>query len=191
MDVDVIGEDKYGSAAYAKLFEEIMGDLNKATLIERVKLVLKPDVPLFVFSVVLKAAPSRKTIPDAATIRFEIDGVHVTITQERYAPDILRVLWARYGRSNVVQQTRFDLDVAGAKEEELAEMEISSGEEDMREIMGAIWRTMPEGIKNRKTLIDGHIITVVATEEILKPEMLEEGIQIHRFMGGVARCSRS
>ncbi len=191
MDVDVIGEDKYGSAAYAKLFEEIMGDLNKATLIERVKLVLKPDVPLFVFSVVLKAAPSRKTIPDAATIRFEIDGVHVTITQERYAPDILRVLWARYGRSNVVQQTRFDLDVAGAKEEELAEMEISSGEEDMREIMGAIWRTMPEGIKNRKTLIDGHIITVVATEEILKPEMLDEGIQVHRSMGGVARCSRS
>lgn len=190
MDVDVIGEDKYGSAAYAKLFEEIMGDLNKATLIDRVRLVLKPDVPLFVFSVVLKAAPSRKTIPDAATIRFEIDGVHVTITQERYAPDILRVLWARYGRSNVVQQTRFDLDVAGAKEEELAEMEISSGEEDMREIMGAIWRTMPEGIKNRKTLIDGHIITVVATEEILKPEMLEEGIQVHRFMGGGARCSR-
>jgi putative methanogenesis marker protein 17 len=191
MDVDVIGEDKYGSAAYAKLFEEIMGDLNKATLIERVKLVLKPDVPLFVFSVVLKAAPSRKTIPDAATIRFEIDGVHVTITQERYAPDILRVLWARYGRSNVVQQTRFDLDVAGAKEEELAEMEISSGEEDMREIMGAIWRTMPEGIKNRKTLIDGHIITVIATEEILRPEMIEEGMQIHKFMGGEARCSRS
>jgi len=191
MDVDVIGEDKYGSAAYAKLFEEIMGDLNKATLIERVKLILKPDVPLFVFSVVLKAAPSRKTIPDAATIRFEIDGVHVTITQERYAPDILRVLWARYGRSNVVQQTRFDLDVAGAKEEELAEMEISSGEEDMREIMGAIWRTMPEGIKNRKTLIDGHIITVIATEEILRPEMIEEGMQIHRFMGGEARCSRS
>jgi len=191
MDVDVIGEDKYGSAAYAKLFEEIMGDLNKATLIERVKLILKPDVPLFVFSVVLKAAPSRKTIPDAATIRFEIDGVHVTITQERYAPDILRVLWARYGRSNVVQQTRFDLDVAGAKEEELAEMEISSGEEDMREIMGAIWRTMPEGIKNRKTLIDGHIITVIATEEILRPEMIEEGMQIHKFMGGEARCSRS
>jgi len=91
----------------------------------------------------------------------------------------------------VVQQTRFDLDVAGAKEEELAEMEISSGEEDMREIMGAIWRTMPEGIKNRKTLIDGHIITVIATEEILRPEMIEEGMQIHRFMGGEARCSRS
>ena len=115
----------------------------------------------------------------------------MTITQERYAPDILSVLWAKYGRANVVQQTRFDLDVKGASEEELANMEISSGEEDMREIMGAIWRTMPEGIKNRKTLIDGHIITVIATEEILRPEMIEEGMQIHRFMGGEARCSRS
>ena len=184
MDVDVIGEDKYGSAAYAKLFEEIMGDLNKATLIERVKLVLKPDVPLFVFSVVLKAAPSRKTIPDAATIRFEIDGVHVTITQERYAPDILRVLWARYGRSNVVQQTRFDLDVAGADAAEIGSMVVSSGEEDKREILGALWRSMPEGIKNRRVLMDGNVITVVATEEIMLPGMIEEGEAVHKRMGG-------
>ncbi len=191
MDIEVIGDDKYGSEAYSKLFEEIMGDLNKATLIDKVKLLLKPADPLFVFSVVLKAAPSRKVIPDAANVRMEIDGVHITITQERYAPDILSALWAKYGRGNVVQQTRFDLDVAGAKEEELAEIEISSGEEDMREIMGAIWRTMPEGIKNRKVLIDGHIITVVATEEILQPEMMEEGRKIHKSMGGAARCSRS
>ena len=43
---------------------------------------------------------------------------------------------------------------------------------------------MPEGIKNRKTLISGNGITVVATEEILLPEMIEKGMQVHKAMGG-------
>ena len=186
MDIEVIGDDPYGSEAYSKLFDEIMSDLNKAVLIDRVKLLLKPKVPLFVFSIVLRAEPGQKTIPDVTTVRTETEGGHVTITQERYAPDILSALWKRYGRSNVYQQTRFALDGKGPAEKELAEMVISSGEEDKREIMGAIWRTMPEGIKNRRTLMDGNVITVVATEELLLPEMLEQARQIHESMGGAA-----
>ena len=186
MDIEVIGDDPYGSEAYSMLFDEIMSDLNKAVLIDKVKLLLNPKTPLFVFSIVLRAEPGRKTIPDVSTVRMETEGVHVTITQERYAPDIRAALWKRYGRNNVYQQTRFDLDVKGATEKELAEMVISSGEEDKREIMGAIWRTMPEGIKNRRTLMDGNVITVVATEEVLLPEMLAKGREIHAAMGGAA-----
>ena len=186
MDIEVVAEDPYGGEAYSKLFDEIMNDLDKAVLIDRVKLLLKPEVPLFVFSVVLRAAPGSKTIVDVSTVRAEPEGIHLTITQERYAPDILAALWAKYGRNSVYQQTRFDLDVKGATEDELKQMVVSSGEEDRREIMAAIWRTMPEGIKNRRTLIDGNVITVIATEELLLPEMLEEGQKMHESMGGSA-----
>lgn len=112
--------------------------------------------------------------------------VYVTITQERYAPDVLRALWTKYGRNKVVQQTRFDIEITGAKMAELQEMVIASGEDDLREIMGAIWRSMPEGIKNRRTLIDGGVITVIATEELMQPEMMDEGRAIHVEMGGAA-----
>ncbi|MBQ8179446.1 MAG: methanogenesis marker 17 protein [Candidatus Methanomethylophilaceae archaeon] len=186
MEIEVTGDEQYGSDVYSKLFEEIMNDLNKAVLIDRVKLVLRPSVPLFVFSIALRAEPGSKSIADVSTVRMESTGVHVTITQERYAPDILAALWARYGRSNVYQQTRFDIDVTGAKESDMAEMIVSSGEEDRREIMGAIWRTMPEGIKNRRTLVDGNVITVIATEEILLPEMVQVGREVHESMGGAA-----
>lgn len=184
MDIEIIGEDPYGNDAYSKLFEEIMSDLDKAVLINKVQLMLRPDIPLFVFSLILRAEPARKTVADVSSVRNDPNGVHVTITQERYAPDILSALWARYGRSNVYQQTRFDIDVTGATEQEMSEIVVASGEDDIREIMGAIWRTMPEGIKNRKTLIDGNVITVVATEEILTQEMLAEGRRIHSSMGG-------
>ena len=184
MDIEIIGEDQYGSEAYAKLFDDIMSDLDKAVLIDRVQLTLEPATPLFIFSIVLRAEPAPKSIADVSNIRTDPNGVHVTITQERYAPEILRSLWNRYGRKAVYQQTRFDMDVQGAKEEDVSAIVVASGEDDRREIMGAIWRTMPEGIKNRKTLISGNVITVVATEEVLLPEMIERGMQVHKAMGG-------
>ncbi len=121
MDIEVIGQDGFGAEAYSKLFDDTMSDLDKAVLINRAQLILEPEVPLFIFSIVLRAEPSPKSIADVSNIRTDPNGVHVTITQERYAPDILRELWARYGRKAVYQQTRFDLDVTGAKESELAE----------------------------------------------------------------------
>ena len=186
MDVEVIGEDKFGEPAYKKLFEDTMSDLNKAVLIDRAKLVLKPSVPLFIFSIVLKGDPGNKTVTDVANVREEGTTTYVTISQERYAPDILRALWTKYGRNRVVQQTRFDIEIANGKLSELNEMVIASGEDDLREIMGAIWRSMPEGIKNRRTLIDGGVITVVATEELMQPSMMEEGYAVHASMGGKA-----
>ena len=186
MDIEVVAEDGFGGDAYSRLFEEIMSDLNKAVLIERAKLVLMPARPLFIFSLVLNSEPSRKTIADVANVRVEGPGVHLTITQERYAPQILSLLWKRYGRSKVVQQTRFDLDVEEAKESEMSEMVVTSGEEDMREMIGAVWRTMPEGIKNRRVLLDGNVLTVVATEELMEPDMLAQGRDVHVSMGGSA-----
>ena len=186
MQIETVCDDPFGGAAYAKLFDEIMSDLDKAVLIDRARLLLRPEVPLFAFTIVLKAAPSAKTVGDVSTVRNDVGGVHVTITEERYAPDILGALFARYGRQAVVQQTRSDLNVSGATEEELDGIVVSSGEEDTREIMGALWRTMPEGIKNRRTLISGNVITVVATEEVLTPEMTAAGLREHVEMGGSA-----
>lgn len=186
MNIETVAEDEFGAKAYSALFDEIMSDLNKAVLIDKVKLVMKPEVPLFVFSLVLRARPAEKTIVDVSTARAQPGGVHLTIVQERYAPEILSALWNRYGRNNVVQQTRFDLEVVGATEEELAGMAVSSGEEDLKEIIGAVWRIMPEGIKNRRTFITGNVITVTATEEVLLPEMLDEGMAVHLSMGGSA-----
>ena len=99
---------------------------------------------------------------------------------------LLKELWAKYGRKAVYQQTRFDLDVQGAKDTDVNAIVVASGEDDRREIMAALWRTMPEGIKNRKALISDNVITVVATEEVLLPEMIERGRKVHVAMGGSA-----
>lgn len=182
MEVDIISTDPYGEDAYRELFSGMMADIGKAALIEYAKLVLRPKEPLFIFSVRMKGDPADKTIGDVANIRVDTGMVHVTVSDERYAPDILAKLWAKYGREAVDQQTRFDTDVIGANEKDVSAIVVSSSEESLSDIVGAIWRTMPEGIKNRHTYITGPVITVVATEERFQPYMLDEGLKLHREM---------
>lgn len=186
MLIDVTGTDEYACGAYKMLFESIMNDVGKALMIDEAKLILKPEVPLFIFSVRLINEPTSKVVSDAADLRQEGNETHVSISDERYAPDIIASLWRNYGRDRVEQQTRFDLTVFGGDEKAIADYQISSGEEIKKEIIGALWRVMPEGIKNRHNISDGNVITIVATEEIMLPEMVEEGKMVHESMKGVA-----
>ncbi|MCL1978944.1 MAG: methanogenesis marker 17 protein [Methanomassiliicoccaceae archaeon] len=182
MDIEIITGDKYGEDSYRNLFSEIMSDVGKAFQMERALLVLKPEVPLFIFSVRLRSEPASKTVSDVANVREEGDVVHMTITDERYAPDILRELWVRYGKDGVEQQTRFDIVVGNASVKDVNSIVVASEEEHLKEIIGAVWRSMPEGIKNRHTFIDGQVITIVATEERFEPYMLDEGLAHHKRM---------
>ncbi|MDR0309222.1 MAG: methanogenesis marker 17 protein [Candidatus Methanoplasma sp.] len=182
MEIEVISDEGFGGTSYESLFVEIMSDVGKAFQMEKALLVLKPEVPLFIFSVRLRSEPADKTIADVASIRTENDTIHITVTDERYEANILKELWERFGRGSVEQQTRFDMEVKGASEGDVGPITVASGEEYLKEIVGAIWRSMPEGIKNRHTFIKEQTITVVATEEIFEPHMLEEGMAYHMKM---------
>ncbi len=184
MNIEVTGTDQYGNDAYGLLFEEIMSDIGKATMIDHAILTLQPEVPLFITSLKLKAAPSDKVAEEVCNIRAEGSNVHITITDERYAALLLNQLWKKYGRESVNQQTRFDLIVENAKQKDVSKLIVASGDESMREIIGAIWRSMPEGIKNRKTMVTDNTVTIVATEELLTEDMIEQAKESHKKIGG-------
>jgi putative methanogenesis marker protein 17 len=151
---------------------------------EKALLILKPEVPLFIISIRLRAEPTNRTVADVSNIRTEGNMIHLTVTDERYAPNILKELWKKYGKDGVDQQTRFDMEIKNASEKDVSSIVVASEEEYLKEIIGAIWISMPEGIKNRHAYIDGPVITVVATEEIFQPDMLKEGLAHHKKMTG-------
>jgi putative methanogenesis marker protein 17 len=179
MLVEVTGPDAFGNEAYKKLFEEIMGEAGKAVSLEKARIVLDPDRPLFIFSLLMRNEPESKKVADAVSIRTEGTEVHITISDENYAPEILSVLWKLYGRDRVDQQTRFDIKIDNADEDAISNIEIASGEDAKKEIIGAMWRVMPEGIKARHNISEGRLITVAATEEIMTDELKEEAMRIH------------
>jgi len=179
MEIDVTGPDEYGCEAYKELFKSILSEAGKAVSLEKAYLHLDPSTPLFVFSVVLRNTPESKTIADAVSIRTEGKDVHITISDENFAPEVLSALWKAYGRDRVDQQTRFDIRIENADEERISGIEIASGEDAKQEIIGAIWRVLPEGIKARYNISDGRVITIAATEEIMTDELKERAMSLH------------
>ena len=109
----VSGPDQYGNDKYKLLYEEIMYDIGKLAMLDRSYLLLKPEVPLFVISIRLKARPAAKKIGDVAMTRAERGNVYVSISDEMYAPGTLQSLWKAYGRDNVQQTDRLDITVRG------------------------------------------------------------------------------
>jgi len=186
MDLEVSGADAYGNEAYRSLFESIMSEAGKAVSIEKAKMVLDPSTPLFVFSIVLRDEPESKKISDAASVRAEGKDVFLSISDENYAPEILSALWRMYGRDKVDQQTRFDVVVDGGNADTIANTEIASGEDAKMEMVGALWRVIPEGIKARHNLSEGKIITIAATEETVTQEIKDAAMRIHNESKGDA-----
>lgn len=184
MEADVTGPDEYGNEAYRKVFDGVMNELEKGVAIDKVKMVLDPLTPLFILSVAMRSRPESKKIADAASIRAEGDEVHMTISDENYAPEILSALWKAYGRERVEQQTRFDIKISNADDEVIGAIEIASGEDAKKEMIGAMWRVLPEGIKARHNISEGRIITIAATEEIFTNELKEKAMAVHEEMRG-------
>lgn len=182
-ETEVTGTDPYGNEMYKALYEEIMFDVGKLASIERSVLVLKPDVPMFIISVKMKAQQAAKTIGDIASTRAERKTVYISIVDETYAPGTLTALWKRYGRERVKQEDRLNIEVAGVEESaEVDVIPVESTEQPIQEVIGALWRVMPEGIRNREVISGDNVITAVATEEIMRPEMLKEAQELHDRM---------
>lgn len=182
-DTEVTGTDPYGAEMYRQLYEEIMYDVGKLASVEKSYLVLKPEVPLFIFSVRMKARPAARTVGDVASTRAERNTVYVSITDEMYAPGTLVTLWNAYGRDRVKQDDRLNITVAGVETSaEVDALPVESTEQPVQEVIGALWRVMPEGIRNRHIITGGNVITVMATEERTQPAMLAEAQQVHDEM---------
>jgi putative methanogenesis marker protein 17 len=147
--------------------------------VEKARIVLDPETPMFIFSLLMKNRPESRKVADAVSMRTEGSEVHITISDEKYAPEILSVLWKMYGRDRVDQQTRFDIKIEGADEDVIANTVIASGEDAKKEMIGAMWRVMPEGIKARYNISEGRLITIAATEEIVTDALKERAMGIH------------
>jgi putative methanogenesis marker protein 17 len=179
MEIEVTGPDKYGCDAYETLFKGAMSEAGKAVSLEKAMLYLDPETPLFVFSVILRNQPESKTIADVVSIRTEGKDVQITISDENFAPEVLSALWRMYGRDRVDQQTRFDIKIENADEDAISKIEVASGEDAKQEIIGALWRVLPEGIKARYNISEGRMITIAATEEIVTQGIKDKAHEWH------------
>lgn len=182
-DIIVEGTDEKGCEHYERLYRDIMSDLDEIASTELSYLYLKPEEPLFIMSVRLKGAPEAKTLDDVASVRFEGETAHIAVTDEFFAPGVISALWGKYGKDNVVQTDRFTVSVTGPESaEEVGSLPVETKEDPVQDVIGALWRVMPEGIRNRRVYSNGNVVTIVATEELTSISHLKAAEEIHRKM---------
>ena len=182
MEIITEGTDQYGQDSYGKLFEQILLEMGLTNVLDKVRLLVRPEDPLFVVSVKMRKAAGAKPIYDIAQLDDKEGGVMVSIVDETYAPRLLALLWKTYGRERVEQLTRYEIYIAGANRLDLSEMKISPEEELRAQVLDSIWKLVPEGLKIRHTFSGPDVLTIANTEHGFQPDWLAAAEKLHHEM---------
>jgi len=182
MNIRVEGTEEFGNEVYAELFERILVDLGLTNRVEVARLVVKPEVPLFLVSIRTRRARTAVKISDISTVEQRQRDTYMMIGDESYAPALLALLWKRFGRERIEQITRLEVLVHGIRQEELEDLELDPGQELKKEVLDAVWRLLPEGFKVRHNILSESVMTVAATEHVMQPEYITLAEKVHREM---------
>lgn len=184
MEIIAEGTDKEGAESYAHIFEHILLEMGITTVLDKVYMLVRPSDPLFVISVKMRKASGAKPVNEIAELEDKEGGVMINITDENYAPRLLALLWKTFGRERVEQLTRYEVYVTGVNRTVFWDMSIDPEEELRAQVLDAIWKLVPEGLKIRHTYSSPDVLTIANTEHGFQPDWLVKTEEIHHNMEG-------
>ena len=173
LQVKVEGEDT--GTLFENLIKDLMMDLGISGAIESLKLLLNPFKLLFAFEVEVKPVSRLIRLGEVAEVTESHEGVRIKIADERFSPDIIRALESSYGKS-VKHVSRLEVVIEESISRELIEnMAICDYSEVVeRSILELMRRVTPEGFRSIRVMRSKNKITLIASEDPLTDEMIEE-----------------
>lgn len=167
---------------YKKIIEDNISSLKLAPAIGRIKVVLRPEDSLYQMAIILREIGSSLRIVDMADVEAKVATeqlVLISIKKERYLPDLLLLLWKRYGKANISQPDRWTVAVNVDKPLNEApfieDMVVANPRHTLHEnLVDFAIRVTPEGFRVRYHLFKGRSFVFVASEEVMQKEWIEE-----------------
>ncbi len=181
MEVKVEGGDESANASYSRICQNVFREIGLHGNIDNVYLYCNPSEHVFVISVKIGRVPRPITVNDM-TLRGDN---RLKITDEKYAPRLLALLWDKFG-DRVKQLSRLEITVdVGAKDmEELMKMVVYEPRADLNiRILDAVDRILPEGARVRYPLPSPGRVTIIASENPISEEWkkrVEEMVTLER-----------
>ena len=174
--LDETYEHGFGILIYKTIADYIMSDLAIGQAVQQMRVLV--DVKKPIFAVWVRFAPPIPPIKirEYARLTKAADGIHITIHDETYATDLLKLLWENFGRDEVTQLDRWETVVPHeiTTLEKLQDLTVADPMEKMREkILDAVVRIVPEGFRIGSVSPEANEITVVASENPIQPEWIE------------------
>jgi len=176
LQVNIKGE---GGKAYEGLLRDVMMDLGVSGFMEAVRLALDPYKALFAMSVRLKRTSRPIRLAEVADVELSGEGIDVKISDEKFSPDVVKALEEIYGES-VKHVSRFEISVKGVFDKSSVEnLVICDYAEKMEKlVLELMMKVAPEGFRSVKVSKRGDEVLLVASEDPLTEELLEEAEEL-------------
>jgi putative methanogenesis marker protein 17 len=171
--VEVTGKEEFGKKKYRELIMDILQDLGLIRSIGRLYVYIDLARPVFAVCGLLRSNIPPLRVSDVGEVTRSQAGYQIKVNDEEHMADLLRVLWARYGRERVEQPAR-DLVII-ASDTSPADLIVTDLEAEFRQdLTDALIRIAPEGFRNRKNEMGERNFFFIAAEETLKPELISD-----------------
>lgn len=181
MEVKVEGGDEFANTSYGKICQDTFRDLGVRTSIDHTYIYIDPKEPVFLISVKIGRVASPIKVRDVT--QPEIDKLK--ITDEKFAPKLLTVLWDKYGeRVHQIGRLEIGLKLEEREAEALKDLIVYDPREDLiPRILDGIDRILPEGARVRYPLPSPRRITIIASENPIGEEWKKKAEEIVRVLG--------
>jgi putative methanogenesis marker protein 17 len=178
---------------------DVISDLRLGTAIGRLHVTIVPSAALFMIAAITRDTEMPILVSDMSAIDTIYESgenfLCLTVEREKYMPELTRFLWDEYTPANVIQADRRTIWVrAGdpAKEaEKIKNRIIANPSQNMHSnLIEMAVRSVPEGFRVRCHTFENNEFLFVASEDVLKPQWLEEGKkQIQRLKKAVVEIA--
>ncbi|NYT02839.1 MAG: methanogenesis marker 17 protein [Methanosarcinales archaeon] len=170
--IEAPGEE-YGRRKYREVLLDILQDLGLVRSIGKLLVYVDIEKPLFSAYGVMRGHLPPLKVEDVGEVARAEGGYQIKVDDEEHMADLLKVLWATYGREKVEQPDRDILTVSSeVPPNDLVVTDVD--QEFRRDLTDALIRIAPEGFRNRRNEMTENSFFFIAAEETLTPSLIEE-----------------
>ena len=173
--------DERGAEVYEIIIKQIFQDLVLGPSVDDLRAYVNPDDPVFFLAIKMRQTSNAVLFGEVANLTYDKanDKTVILIDDENYLPNILKVLWRQFSRDEIYQPNRYQLEIKGDYTSLKSEVVDDPHSNLQRRVYDAIFRILPEGFKIIKDLSTEDIVTVVATDELIKDAWIDKA---HEFI---------
>jgi putative methanogenesis marker protein 17 len=185
MEVKVEGGDDFANTSYTTICQDTFRDLGVRASIDRVYLYVDPKDHVFVISIKIGRVTSPVKVDD---ITRQETQERYRITNEKYAPKLLAMLWDKYGE-RVQQLSRLEISLKLDEKEidALKTLIVYDPREDLvTRIFDGMDRILPEGARVRCPISLPDSLTIIASENSITEEWKDKAEEMMRIQEGVS-----
>ncbi|WP_292370357.1 methanogenesis marker 17 protein [Methanoregula sp. UBA64] len=162
--------EKAGGENYKQIANDVLLDHNLLRVVHKIHIYIDPKVPIFVAVGILKKVTTIVKVGDIANVNPLEGKITLSISDETYLSQMLKVFWDRFGKDHVEQPDRFTVILYNvpATAAEIEEIQIADPSQSLyKDLVYAMKCICPEGFRVRSEDFGKEKFSFVASEDTL------------------------